>query len=255
MNYLPGEGRGHHGLRLFKNNTLIDAKLARKFKTFEIGNIREYGKPLVHKHIYEPREIFLRQKDSLEKNKNVFISRVTEVNKEAHEYHFTLKCPSVLVLENDTTFHVTEYGKKFAERIKQSLSKYTDFSMGNNASNSFEPDPLLVLKKNDATHYLSDDKTNKTIVLKGYHLYGASLVFFSTKEFYEQIKSHDFSPTFIREGLDEESITRLIEEKIRADTKEVKAVEVLNSLMKFDFHASAALESKYELRYFELSKN
>lgn len=252
MNYLPGEGRGHYGLRLYKNNILIDAKLARKFKTFKIGNIREHGKPAVRKSIYEPRASFLRQKDSLEKNKNVFISRTTEVNKEGYEYHFTLSCPSVLVSQRDTTFNEFEYGENFADRIKQSLSGFTGFSMGNNASNRLKPDPLLTLKKEGTTHYLRNDQTNNTIVLKGYDLRGASLVFFCTKEFYEQVKSHDFSSTFIRVGLQKEDIAALIAEKIGPDSEEIKAAEVLTSLMEFDFHVGKAYESKYELRYFEV---
>ncbi|CAN0604986.1 unnamed protein product, partial [Ectocarpus sp. 12 AP-2014] len=52
MSYLPGEGRAPYGLLFYKGNTLIDAKLARKFSTFNIGAIREHGRPLAYKSIY-----------------------------------------------------------------------------------------------------------------------------------------------------------------------------------------------------------
>ncbi|QLG46008.1 hypothetical protein [Costertonia aggregata] len=252
MSYLPGEGAGPSGLRLFKNNTLIKAKLARKFKVFEMGNIREYGRPVELKSIYEPRIVYERQKDSLAKNNKVFISRETKVNAEGHEYRFTLKCPPILVSERDSTFNDHEYGKAFAERIKTGLADFSGFKTNSNTSHSAEPNPILSINKGGASRYLRNTETNSILSLRGYTFYGAQLTFFCTKEFYEQVQKHDFSPAFIRAGVSKENIKSLIREKIGSDNNEVTLDAVFESMFPANFKVGHRYEQKYELRYFEL---
>ncbi len=252
MNYLPGEGGGVHGTRVFENNTLVHARLARKFKTFKVGNLRAYGRPLEYKSIYEPRTAFLKQKDSLERMANIFIARETEVDADGYDYHFTLYCPPLLVSEKDTIFNAHEYGKGFAQRIANGLSDFRGFRMSDNAANSTEPSPLLVLKESGSTYYLRDAKVNSTLPLTRYTRYGGQLIFFCTKEFYEQLQSHDFTPYFKREGLSEREIKNLIQEKIGPDNDTVQLDRVFASMFSTGFKIGKAYENKYELGYFQL---
>lgn len=253
MNYLPGEGGGHSGLRLFKNGAIIETRLARKFKTFKVGNLREYGKPMEFKSIYQPRELYLKQKDSLAKSKDVFISRATEVSPDGYEYRFTLFCPSILVAQQDSTFNEYEFGEAFAQRIKTGLSQFSGFRAGDNAMNSTEPEPLLVMKKEGSTYYLRNDETKETLPLKKYALYGAQLTFFCTEAFYQQVQEYNFNPTFVRAGLSETEIKALIREKIGFDNAEVTLEGVFEFMFHTDFRIGKLQEQKYELRYFELS--
>lgn len=252
LNYLPGEGGGAHGIRVFEKNKLVHSRSARKFKTFEVGTLKEYGQPVEFKSIYEPRRSFLKKKDSLENNGDVYISRATEVDTQGFEYRFTLFCPSLLISEEDTLFNENRYGKEFAHRIAEGLSSMSGFRKGDNASNSIENSPLLLVKKDGATLYLRNSETNNTLPLSGYELHGAQLIFFCTAAFYEEIQAHDFSPYFEREGLSEQEIRDLIREKIGPDNEEVQLDAVYNSMFESDFSIGKLYEQKYELRYFQL---
>ncbi len=252
MNYLPGEGGGYRGLRVYRFNKLIDAKLARSFKTFEIGDLRKHGRPVELKSIYETKAVYDRMRDSLNDRSDIFIARTTETNSDGYEYRFTLNCPSILVVQNDSTFNKTDFGYDFAKRIVESLSSYTGFSAENSASSSTQIPPLLVLKKNGTTYYLRNDETNNTLPLEGYELYGNQLLFRCTKAFYEQVKTHDFSNSFIRKGLAEDEIKMLIQDKIGPDNGEITKDAVYESMFSSDFTVGKLYEQKYELRYFEL---
>ena len=251
LSYLPAEG-GVYGLRVFKNRQLVEARLARKFNIFKVGKLREYGKPVEFKYIFEPRSAYDKQKDSLENREDVFISRATAVSPEGYEYRFVLKCPSILVPEQDSTFNETTYGIAFAQRIESILSDFSGFKMGTNASNRIETNPYIVLKKDGATQYLRDSETNNTLTLKGYTLHGAQLIFFCTKAFYEKLQTVDFSSTFKREGLSEEKIKTLLRKKIGPDTKDMYLEAVYNSMFTSGFEIGSLMEQKYELRYFQL---
>lgn len=252
INYLPGEGGGARGIRLYKNGKLVEANLARKFNTFRVGNLRNHGKPLELKSIYEPRAIYELQKDSLEQRKDVFIARATEVSAEGYEYRFTLECPSILVADTDSIFDDYEYGTAFAQRIKSGLAAFSGFKVNDNASNRSEPTPLLVLEKDGASHYLRNSETDRTLSLEGHTLRGAQLTFFCTKQFYEKIQTHDFEPSFIRVGLSENEIKDLIREKMGTDNADVTLEGVFESMFNTSFQISELDVQKYELLYFEL---
>ncbi|WP_430907690.1 hypothetical protein [Maribacter sp. 2-571] len=252
LSYLPGEGGGANGIRVFKDNRLVHARLARSFKTFQVGNLREYGRPVTLKSIYVPKARYLQQKDSLEKRSDVFISRATEVPKDAYDYRFTLYCPPILVSEKDTVFDAWAYGQAFAQRIADGLSNLERHGMGTNAANSTQPEPLLVLKRDGATHYLRNAETNNTLPLRGYVLHGSQLVFRCNMSFYNKIRSHNFTPYFQREGLSEEEIKDLIREKIGPDNAFITLDAVYASMFSERFKVGKALQNKYDLQYFEL---
>lgn len=253
MTYLPGEGRWPYGIRLYKNNKLLHAILARKFKTFNIGQLRQHGKPLEFKSIYELREAYLRQKDSLSKMESVYFIRVTEVHPKGYEYRFILQCPSLLISDKDTLFNSHTYGQAYAQRIKAGLSNLNGFETGDNVSSGSMSPPILSINIDGSKRYLEGTSGGYSS-LEGYTLYTASLIFFSTKESFEKIKDHDFSNYFLREGLSEDEIKSRIREEIGEDTEEIKLSEVYESSFG-GFKVGERYESKYELRYFQLSEN
>lgn len=252
MTYLPGEGgRGAYGIRLFKNRQLQNAVLARKFNTFEVGDLRTYGKPVERKSVYEPREPYLKQKDSLEKLPNVYIERTTELDSMGYDHRFTLRFPSLLVSAEDTLFNADTYGRALAQRVKNSLGNSKGFRTGNNALEGSMTPPILTIETNGSEHYLEDSKTRNYIRLDGYVLHSASLKFFGTPEFYEDMKQRDFTDAFQRQGLSEDDIKVLIREIIGPDTEEIKLSDIYKSTFK-GFEVGKLQENKYELRYFQV---
>lgn len=251
MTFLPGEGASNHGIRLFKNNTLQHAVLARKFNIFQTGDVRAYGKPVARKFINEPRDAYLRKKDSLENLPNVYIERTTELDALGHDYRFTLWFPSLLVSDQDTLFDANRYGMALAQRISERLSNFKGFSVGNNAADGSMAPPILTLKTNASEHYLEDSVTGRHIVLEGYTLHTARLIFFCKKEFYDRIQQQDLSGSFEREGLSEAEIKALIQARIGPDTEHIKLSEVYESTLG-GFKIGKLLENTYELRYFEV---
>lgn len=65
LDYLPGVGPYPKGIRLFKDNELLREKTARTFKTFDMGTLREFGKPIAFKSINETKDDYLRKKTPL----------------------------------------------------------------------------------------------------------------------------------------------------------------------------------------------
>lgn len=252
MSYLPGEGPSPKGIWLFKDNVLVKNKIARKFKTFEMGSLRQHGKPLRFNAIYDYRESYLKQKDSLEKNNRVYITRASEVDADGYEYRFNLHCPAILVSEQDTIFDHHAYGKEFANNIIASLSGLKGFKAGENTANSMETGPALIMTSKDATHYLRNSENKATITLDGYLLYGQQLHFRCTKDFYEQVKAHDFTPAFVRAGLSKKQIKRLIQEKLGPSNQKDKVDAVFEAMFPTDFWLGELFGQKYEMRYYEV---
>ena len=250
MTYLPGEGRSSYGIRLYEDNHLKQAILARKFNHFVLGDLKKFGKPLDFKTMYEPREVYLNSKDSLEKLPDVYMERSTDVN--GFNYRFTLRCPSILVSDMDSVFNAYAYGRAFAKRISDRFSDKSDFTMGDNALNSSEPSPLLVLKKEGITYNPRNSETGQTMVLEGYTLHGAQLVVFCSKPFYDQLKASDFDTTFERAGVSEAHIRQMIRQKIGPETDELQLEAVYTSMFDARFEWGELYENKYELRYFQV---
>ena len=254
MTYLPGEGRGPVGIRLYKNKKLIHARLARKFKTFQVGELRAFGKSLERKYIYEPRKIYLKQKDSLQNLPDVYIDRLTEVDSNGYEYRFTLRFPSLLVSEKDTIFDANAYGQELANRTRDRLRIFDEFRTGNNATDGSMTPPMLRTKVEGSDRYLEDPETGKYVTLDGYILYSYRLIFFGTRACYEKIQKQNFENSFKREGLTEQEIKFLIREKIGPDTKEIKLSEIYQTTVG-GFELGSLYENKYELKYFQLRPN
>ncbi|MFS4416642.1 hypothetical protein [Maribacter sp. 2307ULW6-5] len=255
MTYLPAEGgRGFHGIRLFKNNQLQHAILGRKFNTFQTGDLRKHGKPVALKFINEPREAYLRKKDSLEKLPDTYMARTTELDSMGYDYRFTVRFPSILVSQEDTIFDAHAYGKALAQRVKNSLGHFEGFRTGNDATEGAMTSPILMLKIKGSERYLEDSETGRYLSLKGYVLHSSKLIFFGTKEFYEKIQAQDFGDSFRREGLSEAEIKALIQDKIGPDSAEVQMNAVFESMFKTGIEIGGLHENKYELRYYSVTK-
>ncbi|MGF1557671.1 MAG: hypothetical protein ACFCUL_01100 [Flavobacteriaceae bacterium] len=111
-----------------------------------------------------------------------------------------------MVADQDTTFNERRYGEEFAKRINDGVAPISGFSTNDDATKALRPALLLEVSMNVSTHYLRNAKTNTTLMLVGYALYGAGLIFFFTKAFYEQLQGHGLSPAFERTRLSGEAI-------------------------------------------------
>jgi hypothetical protein len=96
-NFLPGEGDRSFGLLLFKNNHLLKSKTGGLFGTFEIGSLKEHSLPVSKRSFSGKKKDIQIKLDSINQNKNLFVSQKPKFFQNGNEFSFRVYFPSIAV--------------------------------------------------------------------------------------------------------------------------------------------------------------
>ncbi|HBK70154.1 MAG TPA: hypothetical protein DDZ39_00600, partial [Flavobacteriaceae bacterium] len=182
-------------------------------------------------------------------------------------YHFTVEFPSVAVpvhFENKDTdpywrsrpivsngFDKDAFGKELYAKVQQNIITYTgqlrESTNKNAHQGSISQVNIFNTSSTDADIKNSD---NRLIYISEFMLEHYELTFWSDKEFYEQIKQHDFSQYITEEITNKEALISLAKEKIKKAKPPIEFKNVGFSSFRDELKTSGGFSERiYEVAY------
>ncbi len=236
-NFLPGEGDRSSGLYLFKNGKLLKRKTGIQFSLFEIGDIAQYAKPILHNRYYNSKANIQTQLELLSKSEEpIYLLNEPEFREHEREFHVLVNLPTVAVPAKkdeqgtprpvfDANAWKENYGELLKKRAMQRLAPLNDFDLEVASTQttkafindvSFKPSGDDVYEGIPVLHHAG---TNSPLLLESYILYHFTLHFSAKKPLIEQLRKMGFSHIVKEEERRVEALTEAVQKLIEQSSK------------------------------------
>ncbi|MGS2760925.1 hypothetical protein [Sinomicrobium sp. M5D2P9] len=276
-NYLPGEGDRSFGVKLFKNNTLVNQKLGGVFTRFETGDLIDYAVPVKSKRIDGVKKRIQEKRDSISSYDNIFITHQSTFVPDNRAFRFRVYFSSIALsvtrekdssgYERITTVNGIDHNtwimkneslfeKQWVEKIKRCIrnkaKQITDFEVS-------------VSKGSSSGAYLLDKAgndlrtpTNKIMYIEDYMYYNFTAYIMANKSNAEKLLALNYADCMSEEERNRSQLIAKMKAKVKQSSQpnlNVDEGEVGLEGYKDNVHTyETVYEQEYTLTWLETEK-